>query len=99
MKRLSSKMIDAVIANDVKAIAALLDAGQNVNARNEDGETTFSYACANNSLEAARLLHERGADVNTVDKGNGSPLDWAVWWSSPEFCAWLESVGGRRHDI
>ena len=97
MRNLNSKMTDAVIADDVSAIAKLLDAGQDVNARNENGETAFSYACANNALGAAKLLHARGADVNTVDKGNGSPLDWAVCWSSPEFCKWLESVGGKRH--
>ncbi len=99
MKKLSWKMIDAVIANDVAAIAKLLDAGKDVNSRNENGETAFSYACANNALDAAKLLHARGADINTIDKGNGSPLDWAACWSSPEFCAWLESVGGKRHDL
>ena len=92
-------MVDAVVANDAAAVAKLLDAGQDVNARNEDGETAFSYACANNALEVAKLLHARGADVNTIDKGNGSPLDWAACHASPEFCAWLESVGGRRHDV
>jgi ankyrin repeat protein len=92
-------MIDAVIADDASAVARLLDAGHDVNARNANGESAFSYACANNSLAVAMLLHARGADVNTIDHGNGSPLDWAVCWSSPEFCAWLESFGGRRHDV
>ena len=92
-------MVDAVIANDVAAVAKLLDAGKDVNARNESGETAFSYACANNAFDVAKLLHSRGADINTVDKGNGSPLDWASCHSSPEFCAWLESVGGKRHDL
>ena len=99
MRTLSWKMVDAVIANDVGAVAKLLDAGQDVNARNESGETAFSYACANNAFEVAKLLHSRGADINTIDKGNGSPLDWAACHSSPEFCAWLESVGGKRHDL
>jgi len=99
MRKLSWKMVDAVIANDAAAVAKLLDAGQDVNARNESGETAFSYACANNALEVAKLLHSRGADVNTIDKGNGSPLDWAACHSSPEFCAWLEGVGGKRHDV
>lgn len=99
MTKLSWKMVNAVVAKDVKAVAKLLDARQHVNARNESGETAFSYACANNALEVAKLLHSRGADINTVDKGNGSPLDWAVCWSSRKFCKWLESVGGKRHDV
>ena len=98
-KKLSWEMVDAVADNDVAAVARLLDAGQDVNARNEAGETAFSYACTNNAFEVAKLLHARGADVNTVDAGNGSPLDWAVCWASAEFCAWLEGVVGRRHDV
>jgi ankyrin repeat protein len=82
----------------VSRIIALLHAGVDVNARNERGETAFSFACANNSLSAAVLLHSRGADINTVDAGGESPLDWAVCWSSPEFRAWLVSVGAKRHD-
>jgi hypothetical protein len=99
MRKLSWKMVDAVIANDVAGVAKLLGAGHNVNARNENGETAFSYACANNAFEVAMLLHSRGADINTIDRGNGSPLDWAAYYSSPEFCTWLESVGGKRHDL
>jgi ankyrin repeat protein len=98
MRKLSQKMIDAVVENDVKLVTKLLNAKQNVNARNERGETAFSYACANNAFKVAKLLHARGADINTVDVGNGSPLDWAVDWSSKGFCAWLKSIGGLRHD-
>jgi ankyrin repeat protein len=92
-------MVNAVVQNDVARVAKLLDARQNVNACNESSETAFSYACANNAFEVAKLLHARGANVNTIDAGNGSPLDWAVYLSSPEFCAWLKSIGGKRHDV
>jgi hypothetical protein len=50
MKKLSWNMVDAVIANDVALIAQLLDAGHDVNSRNENGETAFSYACAYDAL-------------------------------------------------
>jgi ankyrin repeat protein len=97
-KMLSNTMIEAVLLNDMARLNALLDDGVDINARNERGETAFSFACANNCLAAARLLHSRGADINSVDTGGGSPLDWAVCQSSPEFREWLISVGGRRHD-
>ena len=93
-----AELIGAVCDNDVKRVRQLLDAGADVNAANESGETPFSFACANNALQVAQLLYERGANINTVDAGGGSPLDWAVCWSSPEFRAWLKSVGGRRQD-
>jgi len=99
MRKLSQKMVRAVCDKDIKAVASLLDARQNVNAKNENGETAFSYACAMNALAVAKLLHSRGADVNTIDKGNGSPLDWAASRASKGFCAWLIGVGGRHHDI
>jgi hypothetical protein len=97
-KMLSDEMVKAVVFDEVARIIALLDDGVDINARSERGETAFSFACANNSLSAAKILHSRGADINTVDLGGGSPLDWAVCWSSPEFRAWLVSVGGKRHD-
>jgi hypothetical protein len=97
-EQLSDDMVDAVARDDAAAVAALLDGGLSVDARNERGETAFSYACANNALACAKLLFARGADINTKDAGGGSPLDWAVCWSSYEFREWLASVGGRRHD-
>jgi ankyrin repeat protein len=97
-KLLSNEMVVAVVSEDVVRISALLNAGVDINARNERGETAFSFACANNALSAAILLHSRGADINTIDSGGGSPLDWAVCQSSPEFRAWLIGVGGKRMD-
>jgi 26S proteasome non-ATPase regulatory subunit 10 len=91
-------MVTAVAANDAAAVARLLDAGADIDATNDKGETAFSYACANDALEVARLLHVRGADINTVDVGGGTPLDWAVCWSSHEFRDWLRSIGGVRRD-
>ena len=91
-------MVDAVVVNDVARVAQLLDSGLDVDARNSDGETAFSYACAYNTLAAAKLLASRGAEINTVDSSGGSPLDWAVCWSSPEFREWIVAIGGKRHD-
>lgn len=97
-KMLSDEMVDAVVSDETARVIALLDEGVDINARSEHCETAFSFACANNSLSVAKILHSRGADINTIDVGGGSPLDWAVCWSSPEFRAWLVSVGGKRHD-
>jgi len=91
-------LMQAASENDVGMVRLLLVHGADVNHRNEQGETAFSYCCANNSLASAQLLAEQGADINTVDKGNGSPLDWAVCWSAAEFREWLVSMGARRND-
>ena len=96
---LSEEMIDAVVADDVGRVVTLLEAGADINARNECGETAFSYACAYNALAVAKALFQRGAEIDTVDAGGGSPLDWAICQSSPEFREWLIGVGGKRHDL
>jgi hypothetical protein len=95
---LSEEMTTAASSNDVNDVRRLLDDGEDINATNESGETAFSYACANDALEVAKLLYAHGANINTVDNGGGSPLDWAVCWSSTEFRDWLKGVGGTRHD-
>lgn len=96
--RLGDEMVDAVVADDVGRVVALLEAGADINASNDRGETAFSFACTNNALAVARVLFLHGADINTVDAGGGSPLDWAVCWSSLEFRDWLIGAGGERHD-
>ena len=67
-------------------------------AKNDSGETAFSYACANDAFAAARVLHAGGAELNTVDAGGGSPLDWAKQWASKEFYDWLVGVGCEHVD-
>ena len=58
----------------------------------------FGIASACNSLAAAKLLHSRGAEISSIDRGGGLPLDRVVCQCSPEFRAWLVSVGGKHRD-
>ena len=98
MSKLRQGMVDAVVKNDCIRLQKLLDRGWDVKATNERGETAFSYACANDSFDAAKMLYLHGADVNSIDIDNGSPLDWAWDWASPEFYKWLVSVGAKHND-
>lgn len=77
-------------------MGVLVRSGANVNFQSDDGESPFSYACANNQLESARLLHDAGAEVNALLSSGLTPLDCAVCSSSQEFRQWLRSVGGKR---
>jgi cytochrome c len=64
---------DAAKKGDIAAIAAALDAGANVN--EPDGYATpLYYAVSRQHLDAAKLLIERGADVNAGSKIGGPPL-------------------------
>ena len=63
---------DAAKKGDIAAIAAALDAGANVN--ESDGlATPLYYAVNRQHLEAAKLLLERGANVNAISKIGGPP--------------------------
>lgn len=96
-ERQFERFLDATLREDTATMVAMLDAGFDVNTANHDGETAFSYCCANNKLVAARFLTSRDANINSVDFGGATPLDWAVCWSSPGFREWLISIGGVRN--
>src|SRR5262249_30156918 len=73
---------------DTAAIAAALDAGANVN-EVDVFATPLYYAVNRQHLDAAKLLIERGAEVNAGTKKGDPPLMAAVARSSLEFIALL----------
>ena len=81
----------------LNTLEILVESGAAINWANDDGETAFSYACSRNQFDAAKLLFQHGADINSVDSSGGTPLDWAVCHAAPDFRAWLRSIGGRRN--
>lgn len=83
----------------VDVASLLIDLGADVNYRTLEGETPFSFACANDRLDVAKLLYANGADINSVVAGGVTPLDWAVCWASPEFRSWLKGIGGVRKSM
>lgn len=82
---------------ELDAMRILLDFGARVQWKNDEGETAFSFACACDQFDAAKLLHKHGADINSVDSSDGTPLDWAVRHARPAFRDWLKQVGGTRN--
>jgi outer membrane protein assembly factor BamB len=64
----------AVRNGDVKAVRAALDAGADINARNEMGVSALWIAASKGKLEVIDLLLERGADVNARD---------GIWYQTP----------------
>lgn len=69
----------AARSGNATAVAKLLDAGVDVNARFRYDATALSYACDHGHLEVVKVLLERGANVNVKDSFYGAtPLRWAV---------------------
>lgn len=76
----------AVRASDVKAVQAALDAGAEVNAKNEIGVSALWIAASKGHLEVIQLLVQRGADVNVRD---------FIWYQTPLSYA----VAGMKMDV
>ena len=96
-KSLGGWLLIAASDGKCECMKVLMKAGTDVNFSNADGETPFSFACANDQFNAAKLLYHNGAHINSVDNSGATPLDWAVCHSSAEFRRWLVGVGGRRN--
>lgn len=83
---------DAAKKGDTAAITTALDAGADVN--EPDGfATPLYYAVSRQHLDAAKLLIDRGADVNAGSKVGGPPLKPAVAKSKLEFITLLLEHG------
>jgi serine/threonine protein kinase len=65
---------------DVEKVRSLLDRGISANARDANGSSLLHYAVTNNRLEIAKLLIDRGADVNAhYDRDGHTVLHLAVF--------------------
>src|SRR5579862_3503199 len=69
----------AAARGDHIALERLLDAGVDVNARDEQGYTALMRAAYAGSLESVRLLLDRGASINsTTDTGETALMGAAL---------------------
>lgn len=68
------ELIDGVKQNNHTAVLQLLNAGEDVNAVNEQGNTALHYAVALNNAAMADLLLRHGADMNISNAQGWTPL-------------------------
>lgn len=70
-------LINAASGNDVALIETLLAKADNINAKNENGESALTKAIAAGSAEVAAVLIKKGADTKVLDKdGNNLAYYW-----------------------
>ena len=70
----SPEAFEALRNGDAAALVKALDAGASVNAKDEQGQTLLMHALVYLPIEGARLLLDRGADVNLTGKGGATAL-------------------------
>jgi ankyrin repeat protein len=69
-------LLRAASAGDASGVADALEAGAAIEARDAHDRTALLIAAAEDHLDVARLLVERGADVNALDDRHDTP--WLV---------------------
>lgn len=71
---LNKALREAAKANDAHQVIKLIKQGANVNAPDEDGNTSLHFAAQYGHTALVALLCNRGADVNAIDKWGYTPL-------------------------
>jgi outer membrane protein assembly factor BamB len=90
---------DAARLGDMARVRALLDAGVKPDVEGRHGITALMMAVAEGHPEIARLLVERGADVNARERFfNQTVLAHATRMKRPELVRWLLEKGSTDAD-
>ena len=69
---------DAVRADDLEAVNALIDAGADLNIQDSGGGTPLSFAAVVGYTDIARALIDAGADLNIQDNSGQTALHYAA---------------------
>ena len=80
---------------DIEVVKQHLDAGGDVNVKDESGRTALLQAALFGHKEIAELLIAAGADVNAKDDSGWTPLDRAISGKHPETADLLRKHGGK----
>lgn len=83
----------ATAGGDLARIAALLDAGADINALDRYNQTALMHAAHRGDVAVVRLLAERGADLDHAAKYGMTALMLAVIGNHPEVVELLLSAG------
>ena len=72
----ATPLMNAAKSNDIKKMKNLLNEGADVNEEEFEGTTALSMSVSNGSIETARFLLDKGADINKgIDNGWGIETD------------------------
>jgi ankyrin repeat protein len=89
-------LLIAAAKGDTKTVKDLLDKGVNVNTRDSNGNTTpLGHAVWGGHVDTARLLIERGADVNAKTNEGHSVLTFATMQKHDDLAEILRKAGAK----
>ncbi len=77
-------LLDAAKSGNVAGVRTALEAGADVDARNESHRTVLMLAALKGQAAVVKELMNRGADVNARDGDGMTALMWAAFGGSPD---------------
>jgi len=77
----------------INSISALIQAGADVNAKDNEGKTAFHYATEKGQIDVIKLLKELGADVNAKDNEGKTALHYAAEKGQIDLIKLLKELG------
>ena len=86
---------EAVAEGNIEAVKQYLNAGRDVNAKDEDSWTPLHFAASDGHKEVVELFIAKGADVNVKSKFDETPLDLAIINNETETADLLRKHGGK----
>ena len=90
------EMINDVLHMRIEKVKQHLDAGVNVNARQQrDGKTPLHLTAWFAQTNMAELLIARGADINSLSDNGETPLDQKTFYKSEEYKVYYSLL--RKH--
>jgi hypothetical protein len=75
---ITSYSFDSGKEHRIKDFYSLIQLGANVNCHAHDGQTPLHYCCNHRNYEAAKILIENGAEIDSIDENGRTPLLVAV---------------------
>ncbi len=89
---------EAARDGDLEQVRALIDAGADLDAQGDNGETPLNTAILKGHVLVATLLIDRGAGIQARNKGGFTPLHAAAYANAVEIAEQLLSRGADVND-
>ncbi len=93
-------LFEALKADDIDAVIELIEAGVDVNSKDENGRTPLHTIAKKGDFFATRVLLEAKADINAKDNEQNTPLDLHVKYKNDKYyIEYLLEKGAIRKDV
>ncbi len=92
---ISMDIFSTARSGDVKKITELIEAGIDINIKNESGHSALMLAAYNGQFSTTQFLIDHGADVNSVDESSNSILMGVVFKGHSSIFEILVTAGAR----